>query len=245
MRLQRYLAQCGIASRRKCEEIIAQGRVTVNGQIIRQMGVQVTPGVDAVAVDGQPVSPEQRHIYIVLYKPVGVITSVTDPQGRRTVMDLLPPDIKERVYPVGRLDYDSEGIVLLTNDGDFANAVTHPRNQVPKWYAVSVSGRMVPEKIRALERGIMLDGKPTAPARIIDVRYDEDGSTRFRIQIHEGRKRQIRRMVRGVGHQVRSLRREQVGPVTLAGLSPGQWRELTRLEVKKLKDIGRHALERG
>jgi 23S rRNA pseudouridine2605 synthase len=235
VRLQKYLAHCGVASRRKCEDIIASGRVRVNGKIVSTPGVQVEPGKDSVYLDGNPLSPPDVARYIVLNKPAGVIVSNGDPQGRRTVMDLFAGAFPERIFPVGRLDYDTEGVLLLTNDGDFANAVAHPRHEIEKRYYVEATGAISDAKLEALKKGIVLDGRKTAPARILNVQRTPS-ATHFSIIIHEGRNRQIRRMVEGIGHHVRYLRRDQMGPVTLAGLAKGQWRELTSLEIKKLRN---------
>ncbi|NLG38076.1 MAG: rRNA pseudouridine synthase [Clostridiales bacterium] len=234
MRLQKYLARCGVASRRKCEDIIASGRVRVNENIVSTHGVQVEPGQDTVYLDGKMLSLPEVARYIVLNKPAGVIVSDGDPQGRRTVMDLLAGAFPERIFPVGRLDYDTEGVLLLTNDGDFANAVAHPKHEIEKRYYAEAAGAISDAKLEALRKGIVLDGRKTAPARILNVRRTPS-ATYFSIVIHEGRNRQIRRMVEGIGHHIRYLRRDQVGPVTLAGLAAGQWRNLTSLEIKKLK----------
>lgn len=234
MRLQKYMAQCEVASRRKCEVLIASGRVTINGETVRLMGQEINPEQDTVCLDGKRLEPQQHAIYIVLYKPAGVIVSHGDPQGRKTVMDLLGGSISERIFPIGRLDYETEGVLLLTNDGEFANIVAHPSHQIDKRYYVEAGGSISEEKLWALKKGIILDEKKTAPAEIFNVRRTPE-STSFFIVIHEGRNRQIRRMVEGVGHSVRYLRRDQVGPVTLAGLECGQWRNLTDLEIKKLR----------
>jgi ribosomal large subunit pseudouridine synthase B (EC 5.4.99.-) len=232
IRLQKYLARCGIASRRHAEELIRQGRVKVNGVTVTEMGVTVSPG-DLVEFDGKPVVPEEKPVYILLNKPAGYVTTVSDPQGRKTVMDLLK-GVKERVYPVGRLDYDTEGLLILTNDGDFAYKSTHPRHQVNKTYIAEVEGIPSNEALRKLRDGVMLDGRLTSPADV-KILKQKKRSAVLKITIHEGRNRQVRRMCEAVGHPVLFLKRISIGGLRLGNLKPGEWRYLTASELKKIE----------
>ena len=234
-RLQKIISQAGIASRRAAEKLIAEGRVTVNGQTVSQMGTTADPARDDIRIDGRRVKSAARLRYILLYKPAGYVTTRSDPQRRRTVIDLLS-GLGEYVYPVGRLDYDTEGLLILTNDGDLAATLMHPRHQVDRTYEALVSG--VPDE-RALERlrtGIPLDGHKTLPADVVLLnkgRRDRDGVVLMTIR--EGRNRQVRRMLEAVGHPVRKLIRVGIGPLSDRGLKPGSWRELTAQELRMLK----------
>ena len=232
MRLQKYLAACGVASRRRAEEMIQAGLVQVNGVTVREMGVQVGEG-DVVAVEGRPVALETDKRYVLYYKPVGEVTTVSDPEGRPTVLDHFR-DFPVRLYPVGRLDIDSEGLLLLTNDGDLTNRLTHPRHEVEKRYIARVSNQVGAAELARLRAGVMLEGRKTAPAKVSVLREDPF-STDLLITLHEGRNRQIRRMVEAVGHQVVRLKRVQYGAVTLGNLQRGQWRELSPEEVASLR----------
>lgn len=236
MRLQKYMAMCGVAARRKCEEIIASGRVTVNGQVITQLGTQVEEG-DVVALDGVTLAPEARKRYILYHKPAGEVTTVSDDKGRETVMDRFA-DIPERLYPVGRLDYDSEGLLLLTNDGELAQRLTHPSCEVDKVYLARVRGNPSNEALDRLRRGVFMEGdeRRTYPAQVRVVR-DESLFTDVLVTIHEGRNRQVRRMFESVGHQVLLLRRVRFGPLELGALRRGEWRELTAQEIAQLKAL--------
>ncbi len=236
MRLQKYMAMCGVAARRKCEEIITSGRVTVNGQVITQLGTQVEEG-DVVALDGVTLAPEARKRYILYHKPAGEVTTVSDDKGRETVMDRFA-DIPERLYPVGRLDYDSEGLLLLTNDGELAQRLTHPSCEVDKVYLARVSGNPSNEALDRLRRGVFMEGdeRRTYPAQVRVVR-DESLFTDVLVTIHEGRNRQVRRMFESVGHQVLLLRRVRFGPLELGALRRGEWRELTAQEIAQLKAL--------
>ena len=235
LRLQKYLALCGVASRRASEKMILDGRVTVNGAVITQMGIQVDETRDIVTVDGEPVYPEAEKHYIAYNKPVGEVTTVSDPEGRATVMDKFA-DYPVRLFPVGRLDYDSEGLLLLTNDGDMMNRVLHPSHEVLKTYWTKVSNHVTPEDIISLRKGVMIDGKLTSPASVRLIR-ENTFDTVLLISIHEGRNRQVRRMVEAVGHQVVSLRRVGFGPISLGSLPAGMWRPLTPEEIRKLKEL--------
>lgn len=232
-RLQKYLAACGVASRRAAEELIRNGRVTINGAKVQAMGVQVDPALDQICVDGRPVTRVERHVYIALNKPIGVISAVSDNRGRQTVTDLLQ-GVTERVYPVGRLDYDSSGLVLLTNDGELAAHLMHPRHHVRKLYRVVVEGRPNTETLRKLALGVMLEDGPTLPAKV-RISGSKHNQTELEIELREGRNRQIRRMCRAVGHDVVSLRRIQIGSLRLGSLQSGQWRLLDPDEVESLR----------
>lgn len=236
MRLQKYMAMCGVAARRKCEEIIASGRVAVNGEIISQMGAQVEEG-DRVTVDGQLITPEERKRYILYHKPAGEVTTVSDDKGRETVMDRFA-GMDVRLYPVGRLDYDSEGLLLLTNDGELAQRLTHPSCEVDKTYLARVTGNPSGEALERLRRGVFMEGdeRRTYPADVRVVR-DESLYSDVLVTIHEGRNRQVRRMFDAVGHRVLLLRRVRFGPLELGALRRGEWRELTEDEIARLKAL--------
>ena len=241
MRLQKYMADCGVASRRKCEEYIAAGRVTVNGSVVTEMGVQVEE-TDDVWFDGKPIAPEKRRQYIMLNKPQGVVTTLSDPQGRKTVRDLIT-DIPERIYPVGRLDYDTEGLLLLTNDGELMQNITHPSKEVEKLYVVRVRGQLTEQALGRLESGLTLDdGHRTAPAKVTLLPDDPAhmGQKNLTIAVHEGHNRLVRRMFQAVGTQVVYLRRERIGTLNLGHLKVGTWRHLSEKEVEYLRQLGGH-----
>ena len=235
MRLQKYLALSGVASRRNAEKMILEGRVSVNHITVTEMGVQVDELNDLVEVDGSPVSIQEEKHYLAYYKPLGEVSTVSDPEGRATVMDKFR-DYPVRLYPVGRLDYDSEGLLLLTNDGDMMNRVLHPSREVLKTYWTKMSNHVTPEEISALRKGVMIDGRMTSPASVRLIR-ENTFDTVLLISIHEGRNRQVRRMAEAVGHKVVSLRRVGFGPVSLGDLPVGMWRPLTIEEISKLKEI--------
>ena len=226
-RLQKVLAQAGLGSRRACEELIAEGRVTVNGEVAT-LGTRADPEVDAVEVDGARIGVRQGLVHYLLNKPAGVVTTAADPQGRPTVVELVPDE--PRVYPVGRLDAETEGLLLLTNDGELAHRVTHPSFGVEKEYLADVDGVPSRGDLRRLREGVELDDGPTAPARVSLV-----GDHTLRITIHEGRNRQVRRMCEAVGHPVRRLVRVRIGPLADRRLPPGEWRPLTQPEVRALE----------
>ena len=236
MRLQKYMAMCGVAARRKCEEIILSGRVKVNGQVIDQMGTQVEEG-DVVELDGVVITLQEKKRYIIYHKPAGEVTTVSDEKGRETVMDRFK-DFEERIYPVGRLDYDSEGLLLLTNDGEMAQRLTHPSCEVDKVYLARVTGNPSNEAIDRMRRGVFMEGddRRTYPATVRVVR-DESLFSDIVVTIHEGRNRQVRRMFDAVGHKVLLLRRIRFGPLELGDLKRGQWRELTEAEIEELKNL--------
>jgi len=235
MRLQKYLALSGVASRRASEKLIAEGHVAVNGIVVTEMGVQVDETADNSSVDRAPLHLEEEKHYLAYYKPVGEVTTVSDPEGRATVMDKFR-DYPVRLYPVGRLDFDSEGLLLLTNDGDMMNSLLHPSHEVDKTYLAKVSNRVEEESIRRLRAGVQLDGRLTSPAHVRVVRY-EAFDTVLLVTIHEGRYRQVRRMFEAVGHQVVQLKRVGFGPIQLGDLPRGTWRQLTPNEIRKLKEL--------
>lgn len=232
MRLQKFLADAGVGSRRACERLIAQGRVRVNGAPAA-IGATVLE-TDAVELDGAPVHPAQRHVTILFYKPRGVVCTSDDPEGRRTVQDYFA-EVPERLYHVGRLDLNSEGLLLMTNDGALAHRLTHPRFGVEKTYYVVCDGTVTGAELERLANGVELEDGLTAPARIERVRTTQRGDTSFLITIHEGRNRQIRRMAEAVGHKTLRLKRERLGPLTVGDLRPGEWRYLTGAELAALR----------
>lgn len=226
------MARCGVASRRACETLIAEGRVQVNGRTVTEPGFQVDPATDEVRVDGRVLRPVVQLHYLMLHKPAGYVTTASDPQGRPTVMELVPA--MPRLYPVGRLDLDTEGLLLLTNDGPLAHRLTHPRYGVPKLYRAKVAGLVVPEALERLRTGVLLDDGPTAPARVRLLRQ-ETGTALLELELKEGRKRQVRRMCAAVGHPVLHLRRVGFGPLRLGRLPKGAYRPLTPDEVARLR----------
>lgn len=232
-RLQKYLAACGVASRRKAEILITEGHVSVNGKIVIQMGTCINPEIDVVSVDGKPVGREE-HIYIMLNKPVGYLSSCGDERGRKTVLDIIT-GLDVRLYPVGRLDYDSSGLLLMTNDGDFSWLMTHPSHEIDKIYEVVIHGSPDSEKVKMLEEGIIVQGKKTSSAQLRLISSGEDDS-RWHITIHEGRKRQVRMMFASIGHPVISLRRIALGKLILDDLEVGSYRHLTQAEINSLKE---------
>jgi 23S rRNA pseudouridine2605 synthase len=236
-RLQKIIAHAGFASRREAETMIREGRVTVNGRVVTELGSKADPARDHVKVDGKLITRAETHRYILLYKPKEVMTTVDDPQGRRTVIDLVP-GVRERIYPVGRLDYYSEGLILLTNDGDLAFKVSHPKHGSVKKYHVKVRGVPQDRIVEKLQRGITIDGKRTLPCEIARMkttgRGDDEGNSWFEVRLREGRTQQIRKMFQAVGHPVSKLRRVAIGPLSDPKLTPGDWRELTPKEVKML-----------
>ncbi len=236
LRLQKYLAESGIASRRASEELITAGRVRVNGETAT-LGMSVDPETDTVLFDGKPVKQEEELITIMLNKPKGVVSTSDDPQGRTTVQEYVK-DIPARLYNVGRLDINSEGLLLMTNDGELAHHMTHPRFSVAKMYFAICDGKLTPSEIASLVNGVTLDDGMTAPSRVTHVRPTASGDTSFLITIHEGKNRQIRRMLEAIGHRTLRLKREQFGPLHLGELKPGETRKLTPDELRSLK----HAL---
>lgn len=234
-RLQKVMAQAGIASRRKSEELIKEGKVKVNGKIVKELGVKVSSS-DQVEVNEIPIERETP-VYFLLYKPRGVISSVKDEKGRKVVSDFFP-ELRERIYPVGRLDYDTSGVLLLTNDGEFANLLMHPKSEIEKVYVAKIKGIPLRESLKKLEKGIKLEDGKTAPAKVKMLSLDKKKQTSIiEIIIHEGRNRQVRRMFEAIGHDVMKLKRERYGSLTLNGLSAGEAKELTPHEVKQLRTL--------
>ena len=228
-RLQKILSQAGVASRRAAEQLMLEGRVTVNGTTIRELGTKADAASDDIRVDGRRVKVAARHRYILLNKPRGYVTTRSDPQRRPTVVDLLA-GVREYVYPVGRLDFDSEGLLILTNDGDLAARLTHPSHEVPRVYEVKVAGVPDAHDLQRLSRGLVIDERRTEAAEVSALAPGV-----LRITIHEGRNRQVRKMCDAIGHPVDHLRRVAIGPIRDARLKPGQWRELTEEEVERLR----------
>ncbi len=237
MRIAKYMADCGVASRRKSEELIALGDVPVNGKRITEPGTDIDPEKDEVKVNGRVVKFSGKKIYVMLNKPVGCVSTCYDDKGRTTVLDYVS-DIKERIYPIGRLDFTTEGLLLLTNDGELANILTHPRNEVPKRYLVIISGTLTREEADKLEKGVMLEDGKTAPARVKLLKTG-GGKTEFTVIIHEGRNHEVKRMLESLGKKVIFLKRISVGDINLGKLKRGTYRYLTDEEVAYLKSLGR------
>lgn len=232
-RLQKVIAQAGVASRRKAEGLIIEGKVKVNGKVVSELGTKVS-ATDRIEVEGIPLEKEEK-VYFLFYKPRGVISAVSDDKGRKVVTDYLP-DIKERVYPIGRLDYDTSGLLLLTNDGEFANLLMHPRYEMNKTYVAKVQGIPTKMSLKQLEKGIRLEDGKTAPAKVKLLSFDKKKQKSIiELTIHEGRNRQVRRMLEAIGHPVQKLRRERFAFLTLSGINAGEMRELTPHEVKQLR----------
>ncbi len=237
IRLQKLLADHGVASRRKAESLIASGAVRVNGAVVQAMGTRVDPGRDAVEVEGQVLKVAPLPLYILLHKPIGYLSTCTDPHGRATVLDLLPETLQsgQGLHPVGRLDYDSSGALLLSNDGEFTFQMTHPRHQLSKTYAVWVSGRPTATVLRQWAAGVLLEGRLTLPAGVCR-QAEEANGTRLEITLTEGRNRQIRKVGDLLGHPVRRLHRTAIGPLVLGDLAVGAHRVLTSSEVQQLRE---------
>lgn len=232
IRLQKYLAESGTASRRKAEELIRQGRVKVNGVQVTAMGTKVSED-DLVEVDGKKIGFEEKKVYIMLNKPVGYVTTAKDQFSRKTVIDLVS-DIKERIYPVGRLDYDTSGLLLLTNDGDFTYTLTHPKHEMKKIYIAEIKGIPSSEDIQKFEKGIKIEDYTTSPARLKVIKRNKNTSV-VEITIHEGKNRQVRKMCGAIGHPVIKLKRIAIGNLQLGSLREGKWRYLSDEEVMNLK----------
>jgi len=228
-RLQKILSQAGIASRRASEQLMRDGRVTVNGATVLELGTKADASRDDIRVDGRRIKMPDRHLYLLLNKPRGYVTTRSDPQKRPTVIDLLK-GVREYVYPVGRLDYDSEGLLILTNDGDLAARLTHPRHGVPRVYEATVAGIPDEHDLKRLAKGVTIEGERTGPAEVVSL-----GASRLRITVREGRNRQVRKMCEAIGHPVDELRRVAIGPIRDQRLKTGYWRELTAHEVEKLR----------
>ena len=232
-RLQKFMADAGVASRRKCEEIILSGKVTVNGEIVRELGTKVTEN-DDVKVNGKSISATTKKVYILMNKPSGYLTSVGDDRGRNTVMDLVDGEISTRIVPVGRLDFDTEGLLLMTNDGDLANGLMHPKKEVGKTYKAIIDKVPSPVDIEKLKRGVVIDGRKTYPA---EVNWLKDNTVL--ITIHEGRNRQVRKMFDTLGYKVKYLQRISIGNLNLGNVPLGRWRHLNTSEINYLKNLCR------
>ena len=233
-RLQKYMASCGVASRRKCEEIILEGKIKVNGVLVNEVGTKVNPLEDIVEFNGKIISKEENKVYIMLNKPEGYISSVKDEKGRDTILDIVK--VKERVYPIGRLDYDSSGLLLLTNDGEIYNKIIHPSVEIVKKYIAVVNGEITDNDIRKFEVGIDIGDYITAPAELKIISYDRDIST-IEIGIHEGKNRQIRKMCAVINHEVLSLKRISMGQLKLGYLKRGEYRNLDREEISYITNL--------
>lgn len=232
-RLQKYLAECGIASRRKCEEYIIQGKVQVNGKTITELGVKVNPEKDKITFEGKNVKQEERKVYILLNKPIGYVTTSDEQFGRDKVLDLVK--VRERVVPVGRLDMYTSGALILTNDGDFVYKVTHPKHEITKTYTVTVKGIIKNEEVEQLRKGVKIDDYTTRPAKVKILKtYEEKDISRLEITIHEGKNRQVRRMCESVGRRVIALHRSKIGNIGVKDIELGKWRYLKDFEVKTL-----------
>lgn len=231
-RLQKILAHAGVASRRKAEELISQGQVSVNGQIVTELGTKADPEADIIKVGGKRLRPPARHVYVLLNKPKNVMSTSSDPEGRPTVIDYVTPKVKERVYPVGRLDFASEGLIILTNDGEFTKHMTKA-GLVPKVYKVKVSGRPDERQIDRLRKGPFIDRERLAPCEIELIKPEENPW--YKITLHQGRNQQIRRMFQTIGHPVEKLRRIRIGFLEDSKLGAGEWRYLTEEEVAKFQ----------
>ena len=232
-RLQKYLAECGIASRRKCEEYIIQGKVQVNGKTITELGVKVNPEKDKITFEGKNVKQEERKVYILLNKPIGYVTTSDEQFGRDKVLDLVK--VRERVVPVGRLDMYTSGALILTNDGDFVYKVTHPKHEITKTYTVTVKGIIKNEEVEQLRKGVKIDDYTTRPAKVKILKTDEEKDiSRLEITIHEGKNRQVRRLCESVGRRVIALHRSKIGNIGVKDIELGKWRYLKDFEVKTL-----------
>ena len=232
-RLQKYLAQCGVASRRKCEELILQGRVQVNGVTVTELGTKINPEKDKIKFDGKDIKQSPKLVYILLNKPIGYVTTADDQFGRDTVLDLVK--VKERIVPVGRLDMYTSGALILTNDGDFVYQVTHPKHEIEKTYTVTIKGIVQNSEVEQLRNGIKIDDYITKPARVKILKTDtEKDISRLEITIHEGKNRQVRKMCEAVGRKVLALHRSKIGGIGVKDIELGKWRYLKSFEVKTL-----------
>ena len=237
MRINKYIALCGVASRRKAEELILAGKVKVNDNIVTELSYQVDEENDVVKVDDKIIKEENKLVYILLNKPEGYITTVKDQFDRESVLDLVT-DIKERVYPIGRLDYETSGLLLLTNDGDLTYKLTHPKHEVDKTYVARVKGKLTPDEIKVFKSGLKIEDYVTAPAKLKVIRYDEKTNVSLlEIKIHEGKNRQVRKMCKAINHPVLRLKRTAMGKIRIGECEIGKYRYLTEDEVKYLKSI--------
>lgn len=235
VRLHKILADAGVASRRKGEALILAGRVSVNNKIIKELGIMADPAYDRIRVDGKPLPHPAPKVYYLLYKPRGVITSLHDPEGRTTIKDLIPR-IKAKIFPVGRLDYDAEGLLLLTNDGEMAMRLAHPRYRVPRTYLVKVKGVLTADEMERIEKGVMLDDGMSPAIKVNPIRRLQKNSV-VRVTLHEGRNRVLKRTFEAIRHPVLRLKRIEFASLTLEGLQPGDYRPLSAEEIERLRGL--------
>lgn len=233
-RLQKFMASCGIASRRKCEELIQLGKVKVNGVIVTELGIKVDRSKDRVEYDGKVIKPEEKKVYIMLNKPEGYITSLKDEKNRKTILDIVK--VEERIYPIGRLDYDSSGLLLLTNDGEIYNKIIHPRVEITKKYIAVVKGEFKKNELEKFKQGVDIGGYITSPAKIKVLKFQDDKTT-VEIGIHEGKNRQIRKMCAALNHNVLALKRVSIGEIKLGDLKRGEYRNLTKEELNYINSL--------
>ena len=231
MRINKFLSNSGVASRRKCDLLIEEGKVTVNGKVVNELGLKINEKKDKVKVEGKEISLPSSFVYIKLNKPKGYACTASDEKGRKTIYDLV--DCEERLFSIGRLDYDTEGLIILTNDGDFANAVAHPRFQTEKEYRVTAEGEIKESELAVMRKGVVVDGERMPSARVEKLSY-ENGFTKLSVVIDEGQNRQVRRMFEAIGHQIKLLKRVRIGQVRLGGLKRGEYRDLTEEELHLL-----------
>lgn len=235
IRLQKFLANSGVASRRKCEELILQGKIEVNGKIVTELGTKIIPGEDKITYNGKEVqSNSEEFVYILLNKPIGVVTTAKDQFGRESVLDLIK--VKQRVVPVGRLDMYTSGALILTNDGDFVYRLTHPKHEINKTYTVTVRGKIVDEEVEKLRKGVKIEDYTTKPAKVKILKIDEEKNiSRLEITIHEGKNRQVRKMCEAIGKKVIALHRSKIGDIGVKDLKIGTWRYLNKAEIEMFK----------
>ena len=231
MRLNKFLSNSGVASRRKCDELIAEGKVFVNGKVVTELGLQINEKKDKVKVEGKDIHLPSSFVYIKLNKPKGYACTASDEKGRKTIYELI--ETEERLFSIGRLDYDTEGLILLTNDGDFANRVAHPKYQTEKEYRVTAEGEIKESELAVMRKGVVVDGERMPSARVEKL-YFENGFTKLSVVIDEGQNRQVRRMFEAIGHAIRLLKRVRIGSVRLGGLKRGEYRDLTEEELNSL-----------
>lgn len=234
MRINKYLADCGVASRRKCDELILQGKVKVNGKIVKELGVDIKP-TDIVAFQGRTVKPSINKVYYKLHKPKGYVTTANDEKGRKTVLDLMR-NVQERIYPIGRLDYDTEGLLILTNDGDITNILTHPKSLVDKKYIATLEGQITADEIKQITKGVDIGGYVTQPCKAMIMSSDEKTS-KVEIIISEGKNHQVKKMFEAVGKNVAFLKRVSIGNINLGGLARGEYKKLNPKEIAYLKSL--------
>ena len=233
IRLQKYIAECGITSRRKAEELIINGKIKVNGKVVTELGTKINPSNDIVEYDNKIIKQEHKNVYILLNKPIGYVTTVKDQFGRPSVLDLVK--VKERIVPVGRLDFYTSGALILSNDGDFVYKITHPKHEIDKTYNATVKGIVIDDEIETLRKGVKIDNYITKPAKVKILKIDEEKNiSRLEITIHEGKNRQVRKMCEAIGRKVIALHRSKIGNIGVKDLELGKWRYLTDQEINKL-----------